>query len=220
MKKVVFLASGNGGTLKFTHFALQKFDLDFKIIAVIADRECGALEFASKADISNHNIEYSRKNPSKLQELLIKIRPDVIVTNFHKIIDEETLGLYPNSFINLHYSILPAFGGLIGMKTIDEAEKVNSKFVGATCHTVIPEVDAGKIISQCSVPVNWNIVDKPTLIETVFRSACLTFLNGLIESINESETSNINGFQVQFNPGLIFNSSLLDEDFWNQLKMA
>ena len=52
MKKIIFLVSGNGGNLKFLNAYLQAAsDNRFCISAVIADRECGALNYA-KADCS------------------------------------------------------------------------------------------------------------------------------------------------------------------------
>ena len=41
--------------------------------------------------IDNQVISYSRSNPSILQELLHEKQPDFIVTNWHKIIDADTV---------------------------------------------------------------------------------------------------------------------------------
>ncbi len=218
MKKIVFLASGNGGTLKFTFFAIKKLGLNFEISAVIADRECGALEFAKKNNLQFEQIEYSRESPDSLQNVLKQYSPDIIVTNFHKIIDEGTLHLFPNSYINLHYSLLPAFGGLIGMNTIDAAKDANAQFIGATTHEVTTKVDAGKIISQSSFPVDWNNSDRNNLIQTLFKSACITFLNGLLDSELNAIVNRIEQTDVLFNPGIPFNVSELDDAFWTQVK--
>ncbi len=220
MKKIIFLTSGNGGTLKYTYYAIKKLNLNFKIIAVIADRNCTSLKFAHKVGIPTKQIKYIKNKPKELQNSLLELSPDFIITNFHKIIDEQTLNLFPSKFINLHYSILPAFGGLIGMATLDEAKKCNTKFIGATCHYVSQEVDAGEIIGQCSLPVNWNLDDQSILTHTVFRSACLTFLNSLLRDNKTSNYHNIESSNVQFNPGLSFDASVFDNDFWDLIKHA
>ena len=58
----------------------------------------------------------------KLKELN-KLNPDVIITNIHKIIDSDTLNMFPSKFINLHYSLLPSFAGYIGMETVEKAKE-------------------------------------------------------------------------------------------------
>ena len=52
MKNIVFLVSGSGGTLKFLYFAIKALNLNYKILGVIADRECQSLEFAKRENKS------------------------------------------------------------------------------------------------------------------------------------------------------------------------
>lgn len=51
-----FLASGNGGTIKFVHHAIKELKIDAKIIGVISDRECGYIEYARKNGILVHTF--------------------------------------------------------------------------------------------------------------------------------------------------------------------
>ena len=48
-----------------------------------------------------------------------------IITNWHKIIDPVTVNLYCDKFINLHYSLLPSFGGLIGVAPVEKHTQKN-----------------------------------------------------------------------------------------------
>jgi len=48
MKSVLFLVSGGGGNLKFIHQAMNSGIIKDVCLGVIADRECGALEYAKK----------------------------------------------------------------------------------------------------------------------------------------------------------------------------
>jgi phosphoribosylglycinamide formyltransferase-1 len=221
----VFLVSGNGGTLKFLQLAIDRLRLPFQITAVIADRDCGALTFArQQEEIQSERIRYRRTSPNELRTLLTSLQPDAVVTTFHRIIDPETLDLLPNRFVNLHYSLLPAFGGLIGMATLDAAKEARARFVGATCHRVDELVDHGQIISQAALAVDWDSVGTPALIPVVFRAACLCFLSGLetvlLGAQSTAGVTSLLGHDVWLNPGLGIDTSGLDEEFWTRVSSA
>lgn len=206
-------------------FVIEELNVPFEVNAVIADRDCEAIKFAERqANIRTHRVKYNREEPQELQGLLRELQPDAVITNFHKIIDADTLNMLPNRFFNLHYSLLPAFGGLIGMATIDEAQKTNAQFIGATYHRVDELVDHGEIVSQAALAVDWKLMDTLVLHNTVFRAACLCFLNGLQctlqGSTNKTSSILVLDQKVWMNPGLVFDAALLDEAFWNRIKQA
>ena len=151
----------------------------------------------------------------------MELNPDFIITNFYKILDKEIVNLFRNKLINLHYSLLPSFGGVIGMETIVAAKLKNSKFIGTTAHLVDEVVDNGKILSQSCFSVDW---EKDKLVEdTIFRSGCITLLNTLIlvsELNNKVNLSsiNLNSFRVNFSPNISFDISELNETFWEKIK--
>lgn len=226
-KKIVFLVSGNGGSLKFIHQAIQRLQLPLEVSAVIADRECGALAYASAVGLPHRVIRYTRKSPAELQQALREVAADVVVTNIHKIIDAETLGLLPNCFINLHYSILPAFKGFIGMETVEQARLLNVTILGATCHEVDELVDNGQCISQFSVGVDWSQDPASTVYDLVFRGACLTLLQGLLQRIQqghngEPKTEHLTylDHSLLFAPRLTFAATVLNEEFWAGVKQS
>jgi phosphoribosylglycinamide formyltransferase-1 len=223
--KITFLVSGNGGTLKFLCFAIEELNIPFEVNAVIADRNCEALEFAKgRSKIQTNRVSYSRSAPQELQGLLRDIQPDVVITNLHKIIDADTLNLLPNCFINLHYSLLPAYGGLIGMATIDEAKKAKARFIGATCHRVDELVDHGEIICQTAIAVEWDKMDTIGLRNTIFQAACICLLSGLQNTLQGSTgkaaSIRILNQEVWLNPGPMFDTERLQETFWNRIKQA
>ncbi|WP_159066144.1 formyltransferase family protein [Vibrio harveyi] len=43
---------------------------------------------------------------------------------------------YFGRIVNIHYSLLPSFGGLIGVKPIEKALELGCKYIGPTCHIV------------------------------------------------------------------------------------
>jgi phosphoribosylglycinamide formyltransferase-1 len=57
---------------------------------------------------------------------------------------------FPNAILNIHPSLLPAFPGMDAQRqALDHGVKVS----GATVHFVTPELDAGPIVMQATVPV-------------------------------------------------------------------
>ncbi len=60
--KIGFLASGNGGTLKFLHLAQKKNNYNYSVQFVIADRDCGAVKYANRNNIASHIVKYDKTN--------------------------------------------------------------------------------------------------------------------------------------------------------------
>ena len=220
LKKIVFLVSGGGGTLIFINEIIKELNLPISIIAVIGDRDCNALLYA-KNSIYNKKIKYNKDYNIELKKELLELNPDFIITNFYKILDKEIVNLFRNKLINLHYSLLPSFGGVIGMETIVAAKLKNSKFIGTTAHLVDEVVDNGKILSQSCFSVDW---EKDKLVEdTIFRSGCITLLNTqiLVSELNNKvnlSSINLNSFRVNFSPNISFDISELNETFWEKIK--
>lgn len=214
MVKILFLVSGNGGNLKFFHTSLSIIKISSVSIFAIADRQCGAVVFANKNSIPHAVVSYNRNNNKELLAKLSQINPDVIITNWHKIIDKETVSLFRGKLINLHYSLLPAFGGLIGTAPITKAFDLGCKYVGATCHYVDEGVDTGKIISQTIVKTN---VKLNCAIEQVFRNGCLILLNTVIKFFLLNSAEWIINIKEEFAPALLFDDSIFDDVFWDDL---
>lgn len=219
MNRIVFLVSGAGGSLKFVFYALAKMKVNVQIVGVISDRDCLALEFGQKNNIYSKKIKYDKSNVLELQDELKKLNPDIIVTNIHKIIDIDTLKCFPNKFINLHYSLLPSFGGLIGMETALKAKEQNVGFIGGTCHLVNEELDAGKIIFQACFSVNWQT--DLDFVDTLFKSSSIVLLGGIFKTLQieelETEQLDINNKTIYFSPKLPFKINF-EKDFWEKLK--
>jgi phosphoribosylglycinamide formyltransferase-1 len=222
--KIIFLVSGNGGTLKFFHQSIMKKKNEFiEITQVIADRECGALQYAKSNDIANSVISYNKNYNIELLQILNLSSFDFIITNIHKILDKEIVFKFKNRLLNLHYSILPAFKGFIGMKTLSLARESNCKFIGSTVHFVDENVDNGKILGQ--LVMDYNLIFPLSYYEDlIFRNSCILLLNTILflnkyESNYKQKIIFDNDSCVFYNPDLIFNSSIIyDFNFWEELK--
>lgn len=218
MKRIVFLVSGDGGTLKFLYYAIELLNANFQIVGVLADRECNSLNFASNKNIYSKKIIYTKDNRDELRMHLSLLNPDIIVTNIHKIIDEETLKLWDKKFINVHYSLLPSFGGIIGMETVRKAKQQNVKFIGGTCHEVTKEVDGGKILQQGCFSVDWE--DDCFVVDTIFKITCYCLLGSIYKDDNKLDSILINNNKVSFSPPLTFVNNGFDDDFWNLIRRS
>lgn len=178
IQRIVFLVSGGGGNLRFIHQAIVQGQLpDAELVGVVADRECEALAYCDVHRIPVYPIHYTRAEPHALRAALRELRPDVIVTNIHKILDADTVGAFSGRMINLHYSLLPSFGGVIGAEPVRLALEQGCKIVGTTVHYVSEAVDAGEIISQSAIPVHTHNLEH--LMSDVFRSGCVNLLSAI-----------------------------------------
>lgn len=223
MKNLVFLISGGGANLKFVQHSIRSLNLNWRISGVIADRDITFHDFLNEYDIEFVKVEYNKVNTLELKSELRRFIPDLIVTNIHKIIDTETLHEFEGKFINLHYSLLPSFSRLIGMKTLEEAKLQNVQFVGGTCHDVSEKVDAGKILYQGVLAVgDWDVESFDLIVDTVFKLSCLLLLSGIIKKLNQNkeilQTVKINQKSVYFSPLLPFNNIDFIDDIFNKLQ--
>lgn len=165
MLKIVVLVSGSGSNLQSIIDNIATNDNPLvKIEAVIADRECYALERAKTARIDGFLVDrkIERANLSAKIDDLIPADCDLIVlAGFLSILDGKFIQKWQNKIINIHPSLLPKFGGsgMWGMnvhKAVIAAGELKS---GCTVHFVTEEVDSGKIILQTAVDV--LTTDKP-----------------------------------------------------------
>jgi phosphoribosylglycinamide formyltransferase-1 len=214
MKHILFLASGGGGNFKFFHSAIEKNIISDISISIVADRDCGAIAFAKRMGLQNSIIPYSRERPEAFQQFLNQTQPDFIVTNWHKIIDATTVQQHQGKFVNLHYSLLPAFSGLLGIEPIKKAYEQGCKYIGPTCHLVDSGIDTGKILAQ-GIFTTARPLDES--IAMMFRTGCLTLLNGLMILINQHDHPENENIAPSFSPHLTLDSSFFDHTFWQEL---
>lgn len=219
---ILFLASGGGGNFRFLYYAIKELNLNYKLIGLISDRPCMANNAATQFEIYNNIVKYNRHDTEELDAELALIKPDIVITNINKILALKTLKINNNTiFINLHYSLLPAFAGMIGMEPIVAAKKTNNKYIGVSVHQVIEKVDAGEIISQSIFTPNWN-GDIKTIYDTVFKIGALTLLNAILKQTNnlvpQEKKIEINNYEITLLDNN-FNVDIINTDlFWRKLK--
>jgi len=146
------LVSGRGSNLR------NLADRGFEVVAVATNRPlCGAAEFARQrglalGEFSQKNYESVRARDIAMRDWLLERRAQLIFNaGYDRILSAEFIHAFPGRVINVHPSLLPAFGG--GMDAVAKALSAGVKVTGCTVHLVTEEVDAGPILLQAAVPV-------------------------------------------------------------------
>jgi phosphoribosylglycinamide formyltransferase-1 len=75
----------------------------------------------------------------------------VCLAGFMRILSDGFARAWEGRLINIHPSLLPAYRGIRVHERVIEAGEAQS---GASVHFVVPELDAGPVIAQASVPVH------------------------------------------------------------------
>lgn len=152
------LVSGRGTNLQAILDATRSGQLEAEVALVVCNRP-GA-EAIGRAERAGVPVEvFERGNyPSRRVEQqamagrLAEKKVDLVVcAGWDRVLEDEFVEQFAGRMINIHPSLLPAFGG--GMRAIEEALKYGVKVTGCTVHFVTTEVDSGPIISQAAVPV-------------------------------------------------------------------
>jgi formyltetrahydrofolate deformylase len=75
----------------------------------------------------------------------------MVLARYMQILPPWLCQRYPGRVINIHHSFLPSF---VGAKPYHQAYQRGVKLIGATCHYVTDELDAGPIIEQDTVRID------------------------------------------------------------------
>ncbi|MBE9516361.1 MAG: phosphoribosylglycinamide formyltransferase [Proteobacteria bacterium] len=164
--RVVVLISGRGSNLQAIIDQTLSGDLPIEMACVISNRpNAQGLERAAKAGIETAAVDHTQFSDRQAFESALIAEIDrhqpqlVVLAGFMRVLSAEFVRHYANRMINIHPSLLPAFPGL---HTHERAIEANAAQHGASVHFVTPEVDAGPIIIQATVPIKTN--DTPELL--------------------------------------------------------
>jgi phosphoribosylglycinamide formyltransferase-1 len=159
LKQVAVLISGRGSNLGSL---IAAADASYKIILVISNVEGAAgLDKAQAAGIAiaviPHAGPFGEKKPredfdGEVDAALRAAKADIVVlAGFMRILSDRFVRGWEGKLINIHPSLLPAYRGTRVHERVIEARETLS---GASVHFVVPELDAGPVIAQATVPVH------------------------------------------------------------------
>lgn len=150
-QRVVLLVSKFDHCLAYLLHRRKVGDLEFDVPCVISNHE-DLRSLVEWYGIPYHYVPVP-KDPEgkqaalkKTADLIDETAPDTIVlARYMQIFPPWLCERYRHRVINIHHSFLPSF---VGAKPYHQAEERGVKLIGATCHYVTEELDAGPIIEQ------------------------------------------------------------------------
>ena len=164
--RLAAFVSGSGSNLQSIIDAIYSDELDARIVQVIASKEnIPAAERAKLYDLPY--ATFPRKNYAgnvvamcqDIAEYLEPLHVDLILLcGYLSFLSERFVDLYQGRIMNIHPSLLPAFGGhgAYGMRVHQSVLDHGAKVSGCTVMFVDAGADSGPIILQRAVPVCEN----------------------------------------------------------------
>lgn len=151
-RRMVVLVSKEGHCLYDILSRVASGELDVEISAVIGNHPDLAT-ITEAHGIPFHHVPFPAGDPegkaaafAELRKLAEAGEPDAIVlARFMQILPAELCAAWSGRALNIHHSFLPSF---VGAKPYHQAHRRGVKLIGATCHYVTAELDAGPIIEQ------------------------------------------------------------------------
>ncbi|WP_241386518.1 formyltetrahydrofolate deformylase [Rhodococcus sp. CH91] len=156
-KRIVLLVSKEAHCLHDILGRVAAGELDAEVCAVIGNhRELEAV--AQRHGIDYHYVSFP-KDPADRGPAFEQVRKlvdahdphAVVLARFMQVLPEELCEHWAGRAINIHHSFLPSF---VGARPYHQAFTRGVKLIGATCHYVTAELDAGPIIEQDVVRVS------------------------------------------------------------------
>ncbi|OJU14184.1 MAG: phosphoribosylglycinamide formyltransferase [Alphaproteobacteria bacterium 64-11] len=154
MKNAAVLISGRGSNLSALMAAQGSA---YRIVLVVSNVEgAGGLEIAAAAGIPVKVIPHQGKSretfDAEVDAVLREAGADIVcLAGFMRILSDGFVRAWEGKLVNIHPSLLPAYKGIRVHERVIEAKEALS---GASVHFVVPELDAGPVIAQGSVPVH------------------------------------------------------------------
>jgi phosphoribosylglycinamide formyltransferase-1 len=151
-RRIGVLASGKGSNLR------NLVERGFSVVGVATNKpSCGAAAFARERGIqlgefSQKRFESVEQRDDAMRGWLREQRVELVVNaGYDRVLSALFIDAFKDRMLNIHPSLLPAFGG--GMDAVAQALARGVKVTGCTVHLVTEEVDAGPILLQAAVPV-------------------------------------------------------------------
>lgn len=147
--EIVVLVSGTGSLLQNI---LDHQDDSYRVVKVVADKECQGIERAAAAGIPTEVVALAEDREEWNHRLVTAVgSPDAVVSaGFMRILGAAFLERFEGRTINTHPALLPAFPGAHAVR---DALAYGVKVTGSTVHFVDAGVDTGRIIAQQPVMV-------------------------------------------------------------------
>ena len=155
------MASGRGSNARAILEAVREGRLRAEVPVIVCNR-AGAkvLDVAREFGVPAHLI-VRRDFPTRTaqQRLMLDVLQEaqvdiVALSGFSTIFRPFFLAAFPGQILNIHPSLLPAFGGTMAPQPQSDALAAGVKLSGCTVHLVTENLDSGPIVAQAAVHVH------------------------------------------------------------------
>jgi len=160
--RLAFFASGGGSNVQAILDTIDARQLDAEPVVLITDRPgCGALSRAGDRNLPTAVLppkDYADEAAfgDALLDVLRQHDADTLaLAGYLKKIPASVVRAFSGRILNVHPSLLPAFGGpgFYGRRVHQAVLEAGCRVSGATVHLVDAEYDTGPILLQGCVPV-------------------------------------------------------------------
>ena len=156
--KILILASGNGSNAEniINYFRGKFYQIDWRIIT--NNNKAGVIEKSKKLNVPFQILNKDQFNSNSALIEIEKFNPSLIIlAGFLLKISENIIEKFNNKIINIHPSLLPAYGGkgMYGMYVHNRVIENSEKESGITIHYVNKNYDEGKIIFQKKLTIQY-----------------------------------------------------------------
>ena len=128
------------------------------MVAVATNRpSCAGAAFARErriplAELSQKRFASIEQRDAAMRDFFLEHRVQLVVdAGYDRVHSAPFLEAFRDRIINVHPSLLPAFGG--GMDAVEQALAAGVTTTGATVHVVTDALDAGPVLAQESVEI-------------------------------------------------------------------
>jgi phosphoribosylglycinamide formyltransferase-1 len=184
--KVGVLGSTRGTALQGVLDAIASGELDVEITLVISDKlTAQILERAAKSGVPILHVdpagikraEYDEEVSAALRNAGVEL---ALMIGYMRIVSSGFVEAWRGRLLNVHPSLLPAFGGMMNMSVHEAVIASGVKETGCTIHQVTEEVDAGPIVLQkrCSVLPDDTAETLKVRVQTLEQAAFVEVLKG------------------------------------------
>jgi phosphoribosylglycinamide formyltransferase-1 len=157
-KRVAVLISGRGSNMVALIEAAKAKDYPAEIVLVVSNLpDASGLDRAREDSIATAVVDHRKFGKDReaferaLDDELKAHRIELVcLAGFMRLLTPWFVTHWSGRLLNIHPALLPQFKGL---HTHRRAIEAGAERHGATVHFVVPEIDAGPIIVQDSVPV-------------------------------------------------------------------
>ncbi|WP_039044556.1 phosphoribosylglycinamide formyltransferase [Sporosarcina sp. ZBG7A] len=160
MKKIAVFASGSGSNFQAIVDAVNAGTLDAEIRLLVCDQPSAAvLQRAQQARIDRFCkspkdfVDKTAFEKEIVQQLKSRDIEFIVLAGYMRLIGIAILKEYPESIVNIHPSLLPAFPG---KDAIGQAMNAGVQVSGMTIHYVDAGMDTGPIIAQTEIQIHAN----------------------------------------------------------------